>query len=274
MEIGRYYELEVAREVDFGMYLNSDLGDILLPQKYIAEGTEIGTRIRVFVYKDTEDRLIATTEDALGEVGDIVSLEVVDKTPHGAFMHWGLIKDLFVPKKEQPQLFSIGERHIVRICLDYKTDRLIGTGKITGFLKKDKVDLKEGQEVEALIYAQSDLGYKTVVNQKYSGLIYANEVYDNVTIGDQRKAYVKRVREDGKVDLSLKAAGKQAIDADMEVILDLLRLNNNKLPYHDKSSPEEIKYFFKLSKKAFKKAVGGLLKKELIKLDEKGIETV
>ncbi|MEO0553665.1 MAG: S1-like domain-containing RNA-binding protein [Bacteroidota bacterium] len=274
MEIGRYYELEVAREVDFGMYLNSDLGDILLPQKYIAEGTEIGTQIRVFVYKDTEDRLIATTEDALGEVGDIVSLEVVDKTPHGAFMHWGLIKDLFVPKKEQPQLFNIGERHIVRICLDYKTDRLIGTGKITGFLKKDKVDLKEGQEVEALIYAQSDLGYKTVVNQKYSGLIYANEVYDNVTIGDQRKAYVKRVREDGKVDLSLKAAGKQAIDADMEVILDLLRLNNNKLPYHDKSSPEEIKYFFKLSKKAFKKAVGGLLKKELIKLDEKGIETV
>lgn len=274
MEIGRYYELEVAREVDFGMYLSSELGDILLPQKYIPEGTVVGNKIKVFVYKDTEDRLIATTETALGEVGDIVSLEVVDKTPHGAFMHWGLIKDLFVPKKEQPQSFNVGERHIVRICLDYKTDRLIGTGKINGFLKKDDIELKEGEQVEALIYGQSELGYKAVVNQKYSGLIYANEVYDNLSLGDQRVAFVKQIRDDGKIDLSIKATGKVAIDSDMEHILELLTLNNGKLPYHDKSSPEEIKYFFKLSKKAFKKAVGGLLRKRLITLDDTGIKTV
>lgn len=274
MEIGRYYELEIIREVDFGVYLTSDLGDILLPQKYLPEEIKVGDTIKVFVYKDTEDRLIATTEKALGEVGEIVSLEVVDKTPHGAFMHWGLIKDLFVPKKEQPQSFNVGERHVVRICLDHKTDRLIGTGKINAFLKKDIEGLSAGDEVDILIYGESDLGYKAVINQSYGGLIYANEVYDNISLGDQRKAYVKQVREDGKIDLSLKAGGKASIDADMERVLELLKLNNGKLPYHDKSSPEEIKYFFKLSKKAFKKAVGGLLKQQLIKLNDKGIEAV
>ncbi|MEM8567043.1 MAG: S1-like domain-containing RNA-binding protein [Bacteroidota bacterium] len=272
MEIGRYYELEVAREVDFGMYLSSDLGDILLPQKYIPAEIVVGSTLKVFVYKDTEDRLIATTETAFGEVGDIVSLEVVDRTSHGAFMHWGLIKDLFVPKKEQPQPFRVGEHHVVRICLDYKTDRLIGTGKINAFLKKDDVQLSEGQKVEALIYSQSELGYKAVVNQLYSGLIYTNEVYDHLATGDKRIAFVKQVREDGKIDLSLKPMGKAAIDKDAAHILELLKLNNGKLPYHDKSSPEEIKYFFKLSKKAFKKALGGLLKKRLIKLNDKGFE--
>ena len=274
MEIGRYYDLEVVREVDFGIYLSSELGDILLPQKYAPEDTTVGDILNVFVYKDTEDRLIATTETALGEVGDIVSLEVVDKTPHGAFMHWGLIKDLFVPKKEQPQPFQVGERHIVRICLDYKTDRLIGTGKISGFLKKENIDLKEGEKVDALIYALSDLGYKAVINQKYSGLFYKNEVYEDLNVGDQKEAYIKRVRNDGKVDVSLKPGGTKSIDSDMEHILELLKLNNNQLPYHDKSSPEEIKYFFKLSKKAFKKAVGGLLKKKLIKLNDQGIEAI
>ncbi len=274
MEIGHYYTLEIAREVDFGMYLSSELGDILLPKKYLPEGIKVGDAIKVFVYKDTEDRLIATTETALGEVGDIVSLEVIDKTPHGAFMHWGLIKDLFVPKKEQPQPFNVGDRHIVRICLDHKTDRLIGTGKINAFLTKKIEDLREGDEVSTLIYAKSDLGFKAAVNQKYSGLFYANEVYDSLSMGDEKTAYIKRIREDGKIDLALKPGGKKSIDSDMAVILDLLKLNNNKLPYHDKSSPEEIKYFFKLSKKAFKKAVGGLLKQRLIKLTDEGIERV
>lgn len=264
----------MAREVDFGMYLASELGEILLPKKYIPTGTQLGSTLRVFVYKDTEDRLIATTETALGEVGDILSLEVVDRTPHGAFMHWGLIKDLFVPKKEQPQPFKIGEWHIVRICLDYKTDRLIGTGKINAFLKKDPSELNEGDEVEALIYSQSELGYKVVVNQLYSGLLYGNEVYEPVALGDKKKAFVKQVREDGKIDLSLKPKGKTAIENDAAHILELLKLNGGKLPYHDKSSPEEIKYFFKLSKKAFKKAVGGLLRKRLITLDDKGIKAV
>ncbi len=274
MQIGKYHELEVSREVDFGVYLLSELGEILLPRKYIPESLKVGDSLKVFVYKDTEDRLIATTETAMGELDDFVSLEVVDKNSNGAFMHWGLIKDLFVPKKEQPQPYQIGERHVVKICLDHKTDRLIGTGKISGLLKKDGSDLRAGQPVDLLIYARSEIGYKAVVDQKYAGLIYFNEVFEELNVGDIRKGFVKRVRDDGKIDLSLKPVGVQAIDQDMAKIIELLEVNNGYLPFNDKSDPSKIVSYFQMSKKAFKKAVGGLLKRKSIKFQDAGIALV
>lgn len=274
MEIGRYYKLKVNREVDFGVYLESDLGEILMPQKYVEEGVKVGDEVEVFVYKDTEDRLIATTEKPFGTLDQFVGLEVADVQDFGAFMTWGLIKDLFVPKKEQPKTYRQGDIEVVRICLDPKTDRLIGSGKIRAFLSKPTDELEEGQKVELLIYGHGELGYNAIINQKFEGLIYQNEVFEDIDIGDQKTGYIKNLREDGKIDVSLQPPGIKAIDSNSERLLTLLEVNQGFLPYTDKSAPEEITANLQMSKKAFKKAVGQLYKSRQIVLKPDGIELV
>ncbi|TRX59617.1 GntR family transcriptional regulator [Fulvivirga sp. M361] len=271
MTIGNFYELEVLREVDFGMYLKSDLGDILIPGKYIPEAIKVGDKIRVFLYRDSEDRLIATTLEPAGIKDEFVSLTVADVNPHGAFMSWGLEKDLFVPKSEQHMPFKRGNRYVVRICLDYKTDRLIGVGKLNAFFEKKVTGLQEKEQVDLLIYGKSDLGFQAVINQKYQGLVYHNEVFSQLSVGDALKGYIKTLREDGKIDLSITPLGVEAIADNKELILNNLSMSNGFLPFHDKSSPEEISETFGMSKKAFKKAIGGLLKEGRIKLSDKGI---
>lgn len=272
MQIGEFHELEIVKEVDFGVYLASERGEILLPTKYLPEEVKIGKTINVFLYKDSEDRLIATTLQPYGKLNDFVALEVRDSAPHGAYMDWGLEKDLLVPTKEQPQPYRIGEIHVVRICLDYKTDRLIGVGKINAFLDNDYTRLEEGQEVEILVYGETELGFSAVVEQEYSGLLYKNEVFQPVRIGDKLRGYVKKLREDGKIDLRLGQVGVEAIDINGEKILKLLKNNDGFIGLHDKSSPEEIILKTKMSKKAFKKAIGGLYKQQLIEIKENGIE--
>lgn len=272
MEIGNYYELEVAKEVDFGVYLNSELGEILLPLKYVPEGTEVGDILRVFIHKDSEDRLLATTLEPKGKVGDFVSLKTKDVTPHGAFMDWGLEKDLFVPNREQHTPFRVGDNYIVRICLDYKSDRLIGVSKINTFLSNANLgELKEGDRADLLIYAETDAGYSAVINNKHKGLIYRNEVFEPIKVGDEKTGYIKKIREDLKIDLSLAPAGVEAIDKNREVVLEALRENDGFLPYHDKSEPDDITSVFNMSKKAFKKAIGGLYKDQVINIEPDGI---
>lgn len=272
MEIGNYYELEVAKEVDFGVYLNSELGEILLPLKYVPEGTEVGDILRVFIHKDSEDRLLATTLEPKGKVGDFVSLKTKDLTPHGAFMDWGLEKDLFVPNREQHAPFQIGHNYIIRICLDYKSDRLIGVSKINTFLSNANLgELKEGDEVNLLIYSETETGYSAVINNKHKGLIYRNEVFEPVSVGDEKTGFIKKIREDLKIDLSLNPAGVEAIDVNRESVLENLREHGGFLPYHDKSDPDAIVKQFNMSKKAFKKAIGGLYKDQVINIEPEGI---
>lgn len=271
MTIGEYYELEILREVDFGMYLKSDLGDVLLPIKYIPEGYKVGDFIEVFLHRDSEDRLLATTLKPYGKLNDFVALHVKDKAQHGAFLDWGLEKDLFVPVKEQPYRYNIGDTVVVRICLDHKTDRLLGVGKLKTFFSKDYSNLKEGQEADFLIYDESELGYQAVVNQMYSGLIYKNEVFQPLRIGDEVKGFIAKIRDDEKLDLRLTKVGVESIDENAGRILKALEAAEGKLELNDKSSPEDITRVLKMSKKAFKKAIGNLYKQRKIKLTETGI---
>ena len=272
MTIGNYHNLEILREVDFGVYLQSDLGDILLPGKYLPEGVKVGDKVRVFLYRDSEDRLIATTLEPAGTLDQFVSLMVSDVGPHGAFMLWGLEKDLFVPKSEQPVPFKKGNKYVVRICLDYKTDRLIGVGKLRAFFTSPGEELKENQQVDLLVYRKTDMGFLAVVDQKYSGLIYHNEVFSHLSVGDEVKGYIKKLREDGKIDLVLGSPGVQAIADNKQVILNNLAMNNGFLPFHDKSDPQLITDELGMSKKAFKKAVGGLLKERVVEIVDDGIK--
>jgi len=271
MQLGIYHELEVAKEVDFGVYLNSPIGEILLPTKYIPEGLKVGDTIRVFLYKDSEDRPIATTLQPYAQLDEFASLEVKDNNEHGAFMEWGLEKDLFVPKKEQHERFELGKKYIVRVCLDHRTDRLIGTSKLKPFLIEADDQIEEGQEVDLMIYRRTDKGYMAVINQTYAGLIYENEIFEPIAIGDEKKGFIKKIREDGKIDLSLNKTGKVAVDDNREIVLELLRQHDGFMPYHDKSDAEDIAQVFNMSKKGFKKAIGGLYKDKLIKIESNGI---
>lgn len=272
MEIGNYYELEVAKEVDFGVYLESELGEILLPLKYVPEGTQPGDVLRVFLHKDSEDRLLATTLEPKGKVGDFVPLQVKDTTPHGAFMDWGLEKDLFVPNREQHTPFQEGKTYVIKICLDHKSDRLIGVGKLNAFLDNEHLEgLKEGDKVDLLIYEESDRGFSAIINGKHQGLIYKNEVFEPIAIGDKKEGFIKKIREDGKIDLALNPAGMEAVDVNKDVILNELKSHENFLPLHDKSAPEEITKQLNMSKKAFKKAIGALYKEEIIEIEPEGI---
>ncbi len=275
MEIGHTYSLKVNREVDFGVYLDSEKGEILMPSKYVPEGTKPGDLVSVFVHRDSEDRLLATTLQPAGEVGDLVVLEVKDTTPHGAFMDWGLEKDLFVPRAEQHIPFEEGMRIPVRIAVDYATDRLLGTSKLQPFLKKDATGLFEaGDKVDLIIYDQSPLGMKVIVNKEFFGLIYHSDVHEPLTYGDTPTGYIKEVREDGKLDIALRPAGKEGIDQNKNILEEKLRENNGYLRLTDKSDPEEIFHLVGMSKKAFKKALGGLYKQRKVLLEENGIRLI
>jgi predicted RNA-binding protein (virulence factor B family) len=275
MEIGHTYQLTVAREVDFGLYLQSEKGDILLPRKYVPEGTSEGDKIDVFVHRDSEDRLLATTLKPAGEVGDIVVLTVKDTSAHGAFMDWGLEKDLFVPKAEQHIPFEKGDRQVVRIAVDYKTDRLLGTSKLQPFIKKDGTGVfSPGDEVDIIVYDQSPLGMKVIVNREYFGLLYHSDIFSGIDLGDETKGYIREVREDGKLDVTLRKEGVAAIDENRAVLLTALKANEGFLPLTDKSDPEDIQEALQMSKKAFKKALGGLYRERLVTMEEEGIRLI
>jgi uncharacterized protein len=272
LEIGRYNDLVVEKEVEFGLYLNSEAGEILLPQKYVPKDTNVGDTLEVFIYTDSEDRLVATTLEPMGVLDDFVFLEAKDVVPFGTFMDWGLEKDLLVPKSEQKDKMVPGEKYLTKICFDEMTDRVYGTTKISVNCDKNIEDLKEGQEVDLLIHSLTKIGIMAVIDNRYYGMLYTNETYKDLSVGDACKGYIMRLREDNKIDLTLKKPGYGSVKASSDVILNTLEKAGGFIPCHDKSSPEEIKKVFSMSKKEFKRAVGGLFKKGLIELKEDGIK--
>ena len=270
--IGKYNYLTVQRVTSVGLFLADSEGEeVLLPNQYLTDDMKLDDTLKVFVYNDSEDRPVATTETPKIIRNEFAYLEVKDVSEHGAFLDWGLLKDLFVPFREQSTPMQIGEWHVVFLYLDQKTSRLIASTKIDRFLDNERLTVAEGDEVEGLVYMKTDLGYNVVVNQYHRGLIYANEVFKDIQIGDTIKCYVKKIREENKIDLSLQKQGYVAVEPETQKILDLLKKRDGFLNLSDNSDPEEIKKHLQMSKKVFKKAIGGLYRQGMIKIATDGI---
>lgn len=270
--IGNFNHLKVLREAGFGVYLDDGEEGILLPKRFVSPGTKPGDELKVFLYHDGEDRLIATTQTPKGVVGEIVKLKVVTVTAYGAFLDWGLMKDLFVPKSKQVTGMRIGGEYLVKIYLDEQTGRLAATEKFDFSLNNDPLTVKETDTIDITIYRKTDIGYVVIINHVHTGVLHFNEVYREVQIGDSMKGYVKTIRTDNKIDVVLGNMGYKRVEDETEKIFRLLKENNGYLPYHDKSGPDEIYAFFGMSKKTFKMATGNLYKQRKIDFTQTGIK--
>lgn len=273
IELGKYNDLEILRHTSVGLYLGDEEGeDILLPNKYCPENFEIGDKLNVFVYRDSEDRKIATNLVPKIKLHEFVLMKVVAANSVGAFLDWGLEKDLLVPKAEQRILMEEGRSYVVYLELDEESDRLYGSSKIDKFLENDILRVEEGDEVDLMVYHHSDLGYSVIVNNLHQGLIYDNEVFKRLQMGEQLKGYVKEIRNGNKLDISVHPIGYDKFnEVNTGLILKQLKENDGYLAFTDKSSPEAIYSKFHISKKAFKKAIGALYKDRKITLEEEGI---
>jgi predicted RNA-binding protein (virulence factor B family) len=270
--IGKYNTLRALRMTSVGMYLGNEEGEeVLLPNKYVPETLQVDDDITVFIYKDSEDRIIATNLEPKIMLHEFSCLMVKDVNSVGAFLDWGLEKDLLVPFREQSKKMEIGKRYPVYLYLDERTGRLAASSKTDSFLEKKHVDLNVGDTVDVLICYTSDLGVNVIVNNRYKGIIYHNELFTYITIGDKIEGYVKNIREEGKLDITLQKQGYAQIESSAEFILEKLRASKGILKLTDKSDAEEIMFRLQMSKKNFKKAIGGLYKQGLIRLDEDGI---
>lgn len=264
-DLGKYKLLEAARESPHGLYLLNREEEILLPNKY-SEGYKVGDKIDVFIYKDSEDRPVATTEIPLLTLGEIKPLEVVEIVPFGAFVDMGLLKHLLVPKTEMLPDMQVGHKYLVRLMVDFKTERLIGVAKVEAFSSIPE-DLELNQPMEGYVYQKTELGYKIWTDLGYIGLVYHNQVFEPLAVGDRVNCFVDEIRVDGKIDLRIKQGGVASMEEDAKTLLEYLKANDGKSEITDKSSPEAIKEQFGMSKKAFKRAVGILYKQKLITLE-------
>ena len=275
-QIGRMNTLYVLREVDFGVYLDGEeLGDILLPKRQVPPGTKINDQIEVFIYFDSSDIIIASTLTPKTQVNEFASLRVVDNNDMGAFMDWGLPKDLLVPFREQKHKLLKDRHYIVHTYLDNVSQRIVASTKLDKFLLKETPDYQEGDVVELFIVSRTDLGYKAIIESEYWGLLFKDEVFTPLQQGQKIKGYIKQIRPDGKIDLSLKEPGQPErvhVDAASQKIIDALKASGGFLDLTDKSPPNDIYKAFGISKKVFKRSIGGLYKKRLIKLEPGGIK--
>jgi len=274
IELGVVNILRIDRDSDHGFYLVSeDEDDVLLPKAYVTEEMNIEDEIEVFVYNDSEDRYVATTERPKAMLGEFGYFEVVGVESFGAFVDWGLQKDLFVPKKFQKIPLEVGMKFVFRVCIDEESDRLFGAHKFKDFIRTDAEELKENQQVNIIIREKTPLGFKVIVDDKYEAMIFHNEIFEDIWIGQKKQAYVKKVRPDKKIDISLQPVGKKKENAETAVyrVEKVLKANGGELECNYKSDPELIKKLFGLSKKNYKKALTELLDKKIIKLDVDGI---
>ena len=272
IELGKFNQLEVVKEVDFGLYLDGgEEGEILLPTRYVPEGCQVGDMLNVFLYLDIDERLIATTLTPLVQVGQFACLEVAWVNQFGAFLNWGLMKDLFVPFSEQKMKMQVGRKYVIHAHLDDESYRIVASAKVERYLSKDIPDYAPGTEVDILIWQKTDLGFKAIIDNKHSGLLYENEIFCTLETGMQMRSFVKQVRDDGKVDLILQKPGFEKIDDFSKTLLDYIKEHGGRIHLNDKSPAEDIYDTFGVSKKTFKKGVGDLYKKRLISLQENGI---
>lgn len=274
INIGEINTLEVMRDTDYGYFLEAkDGSEILLPNIYVMEDEmPMGSLIDVFVYTDSEDRPVATTKMPYAKLGEYGYFTVVDYKSYGAFVNWGLPKDLFVPLSQQKEYFNIGKKYLLRVCLDEQTGRLFGTQKIGKYFNRDMKGLHQNKELDAIVLAKTPLGFKVVADNQYEGMLFSNEIFEEIRIGDRKKVYIKSVRKDGKLDLSLQPIGKQAKISEAEnTILQLLKEADGTLPFTYKSDAEAIKKVFGMSKKNFKRTLTEMIESQKIQLLEDAI---
>ncbi len=270
--IGEYNTLEIVRETSVGLYLEDEEGnDVLLPFRYMPDEYDLGDEISVFIYKDNEDRIIATSEKPLITLNHFAFLKVRTVNHLGAFMETGYMKDLFVPFREQSGELLEGRKYLTYMYLDDKTDRLTGSTHPQRFLSNTDLTVEVDDEVELFVWDRTDLGFNVIINHLHKGLIYHNEIFTPIQYGDSLKGYVKKIREDNKVDIALQKAGFRHVDENVNKLLDVLQQENGFLPLNDKSDPKDIYRKLEMSKKTFKKAVGALYKARKIKLEKEGI---
>lgn len=274
VKVGEYNSLKILRTVDFGVYLDDGKEGILLPTRFLPAGAKEGDELRVFVYHDSEDRLIATTQKPKAVLGEIAKMRAVSVTPQGAFLDWGLMKDLFVPKSKQQQPMLPNGEYLVKIYLDEQTGRIAATEKIEGFLQNDTVTVKELDVVDLVVYRRTDIGYVVIINNVHTGVLHFNEIYRNITTGDKFKGFIKKIYADNRIDVAAGVPGYNRVEGEAEKILRLLHDHDGYLPYCDKSDPEEIYSFFGMSKKTFKMTLGNLYKQRKITFEKSGIKLV
>ena len=275
INVGQFNLMRVDRKVDFGFYMDDGGEGILLPKRFVPSGLQIDDTISVFVYHDSDNRLIATTQEPFAVVGDIAALKVVEVTSQGAFLDWGLMKDVFVPVSQQLSTMRLGGKYLVKLYIDAQTGRVAATEKIDKQISNDNLTVKEGEKVKIQVYRESEIGYVVIVNQVHQGLVYKNEVFTHLHIGQFiDEAFVKKIREDNKLDIGLGKQGGEKLADDNQKIMSLLKSHKGFLPYHDKSAPDDIYAFFGMSKKAFKMNVGMLYKLKLISIEEDGIHLI
>jgi predicted RNA-binding protein (virulence factor B family) len=274
-KIGVLNNLRVVKEVDFGVYLDGgEHEEILLPRRYVPENCKVDDNIRVFIYLDSEDRFIATTESPYAMVGDFALLKVVAVESVGAFLDWGLLKDLLVPYSEQSPTMETGKSYIVKIYVDKKTNRIAATTILDRYLDNEPGNFHAGQEVELLICSQTDIGYKAIINGTHWGVLYSNEVFQPLKSGQRTKGYIKKIRSDNKIDLSLHRPGYERVDDITDAIINVLKEQGGFISVTDKSSPETIHKLFGVSKKTYKKAIGAIYRKKLITIENDGIKLI
>ncbi len=272
IRLGDYADLVVCRQVDFGLYLDGGrAGEILLPQRYVPQGLAIGDTIHVFIYLDQEERLVATTETPLAVVGDFAYLRVSWVNEYGAFLHWGLMKDLFCPFREQKRKMLVGESYIVHIHVDEESYRIVASAKVERYLTKDVSALHVGQAVDLLVWQKTELGMKVIINNAFAGLIYDNTIFTPIHTGDHLRGFITRVRDDGKVDVAPQQSGKKLTHSFAETLHDYLVSHDGRCTLTDASLPEDIYRTFGVSKKVFKKAVGELYKRHVITINSNDI---
>lgn len=274
LAIGQYNTLKILRDTKVGLFLGdgeNEENDVLLPNKYVPKEFHIGDDITVFVYLDHEERPVATTLKPYVKLNEFAHLKVNYINKFGAFLNWGLEKDLFVPFKEQARPMEEGKRYLIYCFMDEKTNRMVASSKTQQFLNNDEITVENGEEVDLIVSHITDAGVNVIINEKHRGLAYKNEVYEDIKPGMRVKGYIKNVRPDGKIDVSLRKLGVEAIEPSSQIILDQLKSNRGYLGLNDNSHPEDIRTVLKMSKKVFKKAVGNLYRQKLIEIKDDGI---
>jgi uncharacterized protein len=272
--MGEYNVMKVIKEKSMGVFLDDGDEGILLPKRFVPQGTKIGDELKVFLYHDGEDRPIATTQKPFGKLGDIVKLKAVSVTKQGAFLDWGLMKDLFIPKSKIKNYMVPNGEYLVKIVMDEKTGRLAATEKLESFLSNENLTVKEKDVVDLIVYRQTDIGYEVIINNVHKGILHNNEIYRNITIGDRFTGFIKNILPENKIDVAAGKPGYNRVEDETEKMIRLLKENDGYLPYHDKSAPEDIYSFFGMSKKTFKMTTGNLYKQQKISFTKTGIQLI
>jgi len=272
LKLGDYNKMTVVKEVDFGMYLDGvNEGEILLPSRYVPQGCKPGDELNVFLYLDNEERPVATTQTPLAKVGDFAWLEVSWVNEYGAFLNWGLMKDLFCPFREQKMRMEIGNKYIVYVTIDEDSYRMMASAKVEHYFSEEPIPYQNGDEVDLLVWQKTDLGFKVIIDNRYPGLVYEDQVFTHITTGDRMKGYIYNVREDGKIDVTLQPTGRRQTEEFSEVLLQYLKDNGGQCDLGDKSDADAIYNRFGVSKKAYKRAIGDLYKRRLITVEPNSI---